>query len=287
MVKRRVKKKRRVVKRRQATVKTEPVDRRPLLGGGGSFSIIPANPFQEGVQNMMTTIQQNLNNNVNNQLNQMRTENQIMNDRLRTLQYEQQTAMERGNQLMAVNLKEQIDNYSKALDTKYGMMNQMEEWLSRAIQFGQDGKPVRKRASRKPIGLDTVEGISAEPMEPREHTDTEPDDDDVQTTTPQPAVLKVETVGNDHMGREITREVKPTTSSEGQPSTPNTTATPQPPADEETERNFRKKLKKQFDSLSPEQQQQYLSIVQNRYKRGHPSGTLRPAPMQKPPDTPK
>lgn len=133
MVKRRVKKKpKRRVKRRQATVRTEP-DRRPILGGGGSFSVIPANPFQESVNNMMSAMQQNLNNNVNTALNQMRTESQIMNDRLKSMQYDENKAMEQGNQLMSVNLKQKIEDYTKILDTKYGMMNQMQDWMMRAL----------------------------------------------------------------------------------------------------------------------------------------------------------
>jgi len=280
MVKRRVKKKRRVVKKRQATVKTEPVDRRPLLGGGGSFSILPANPFQEGVQNMMTAMQQNLNNNVNNALNTMRAENQIMNDRLRTLQYEQQTAMERGNQLMAVQLREQIDNYSKALDTKYGMMNQIEEWISKGLQLGQHGRPVRKRAPQKSIGLDDVEGTNAEPLEPPEHTPTEDDDND----PPHP---KVERVNDDRLGREIKREVKPL--DEGQASTPTTTtiaSSAEPPQETEA----KKRLVADLKTLTPEQRQQYAHIMKsgierrtNPKKHGH---DIRTNPKPKKTDSP-
>jgi hypothetical protein len=142
MVKRRVKKKvkRRVKKKLQASVRTEPVDRKPILGGGGSFSVIPANPFQEGISNMMTAIQQNLNNNLNTALNQMKVENQLMNEKLMSMQYDQQNATKQGNELMAVELRKKIDDYTQLMDTKYGMMNNMEQWMAKALQTSRQGR---------------------------------------------------------------------------------------------------------------------------------------------------
>ena len=135
MAKRKVKKKRRVVKKRQVTA--EPVQRRPLLGGGGSFSVIPPNPFQESVQNMMTSVQQNLNNNVNNQLNQMKTENQLLREKILEMQHNQDVALEQGRIENAKEMRDKINAQQLELDRRFHTMERMEQQMMRAIDFGR------------------------------------------------------------------------------------------------------------------------------------------------------
>ena len=135
MAKRKVKKKRRVVKKRQVTA--EPVQRRPLLGGGGSFSVIPPNPFQESVQNMMTSVQQNLNNNVNNQLNQMKTENQLLREKILEMQHNQDVALEQGRIENAKEMRDKINAQQLELDRRFNTMDRMEQQMMRAIDFGR------------------------------------------------------------------------------------------------------------------------------------------------------
>jgi hypothetical protein len=196
MVKRRVKKKqkRRVRKRLPATVRTEPVDRKPILGGGGSFSVIPSNPFQEGISNMMTAVQQNLNNNLNTTLNQLKVENQLMNEKLMAMQYDQQKATKQGNELMSIELRKQIDDYTKVLDTKYGLMNNMEEWMMKALQMPRQG---RLLPPASPV-------LHPRAMTQDEETGDEQLDD---IKSPAPVPIEEETTGTQAGGKTYTRAV--------------------------------------------------------------------------------
>jgi hypothetical protein len=131
MTKRRIKKKpkRRVKKKLEANVRTEPVNRPPLLGGGGSFSIIPANPFQESMNNTMTAIQQNVNNNVNTGLNQMKTEFELMKTHLQELETQYNTARHTADMLREQQLKNTIDTYAQQMNDRADTMALMHRQL--------------------------------------------------------------------------------------------------------------------------------------------------------------
>ena len=280
MVKRRRRVKKKRVKKREATIRTEPVERRPLLGGGGSFSVIPANPFQESINNMMTSIQQNLNNNVNNTLNTLKSESQILHDRLMSLNYDQQKATEQGNQLMAVDLKQKIDDYAKVLDTKYGMMNQMENWMMKSLEFGQHGKMQRRRAPRKEIGEKEIKGTITSELEEMEHTEEE--DESFYT----PKVEAVERAGA--YGRK--EKLVPMTPEELKEEAHDFEEVQKKVASKTTEQRKterRRKINEDVKNLPPEAQREYLNIVQNRLKkRDDPKSGLRPEPKKNEPYTP-
>ena len=181
MVKRRRIKKRikRRVKKIETSVRTDPVDRPQILGGGGTFSIIKPNPFQESVSNMMTAIQQNLNNNINTTLNQMKTESQIMNEKLMAMQYDERKHLEAGNQLQTAEMRQKIDDYTKQMETKYGMIDKMEDWLLKGLQFG--GQPKEKKTlTREPpenevkASEDDIEAVEEERTEEGQEEEEEP-----------------------------------------------------------------------------------------------------------------
>jgi hypothetical protein len=136
MAKRKVKKQKRRVRRRlPATVRTEP-DRRPILGGGGSFSVLPANPFQEGLSNSMIMMQQNLNNNLNNQLNQMKAENQLLRNDFMTMQEDQKKLIEQGRLSNAQELKQQMVRYETELERRYNDVDRMQNLMAHSMTQG-------------------------------------------------------------------------------------------------------------------------------------------------------
>lgn len=142
--------KKRVIKRNEIIRPTVPA----IGGGANPFQMLSANPFQQSVSNMMTNMQQGINNNVSNAMSQMRLETQLMQDKIMALQYEQQKAIERKDELKSAEIEKKIEDLSKKNEQQMNLMKGISSSVARTMDvLLQKQQPVYTTAqvvSREP-----------------------------------------------------------------------------------------------------------------------------------------
>jgi hypothetical protein len=84
----------------------------------------------------MNMMQQNLNNNINNQLNQMKTENQLLREKIMSMQEDQNKLIEQGKLSNAQELKQQMEQYEKALESRYINVDRMQNLMIQSLSHG-------------------------------------------------------------------------------------------------------------------------------------------------------
>ena len=154
------KKKRRRKKRPQKKLAPPTKPSFPAMSGftgGNYFGTSASQPFPQLIENRMFSMQQNLNNNVNNVLNTMKSENQLLHEKLLTLEHQQSREIENGNQLRAIELKQQVDQMARVFVKREQRLQDVEAGASDAGEFMRERVMPPDDKGKQPIRRDDDE----------------------------------------------------------------------------------------------------------------------------------
>ena len=114
--------------------------RAPLLGTGNTFQRLPANPFMEGMMNMVSSMNQQMSNNFRSSLSDIRAENSLLMEKLITEQRNKEIAQQNNDTLRIQELNEKIDIIAQEMEKRSYAEKQWEDLMAEQTAKETKGK---------------------------------------------------------------------------------------------------------------------------------------------------